>query len=337
MLFARTRMESGRRTQSLSVVSCFILALALGWLTPMHAVAQNSEDEGRLSPIDELLALYEKAMEEITALKTEVGQLTLELKKATRERDELKLFIANHDAYGADFEKYAISEEEKRQAVAAAKAREARAKRDERKRRMQALREQRIAELDNRGSGAVNGKDDDPWAERAKVLVRAGYRRIGDFVFVGQMGYVYNSETETEYRYSPFLQGWYTDEHKDIDYTQLTLSGTIVHATDGLHDLSIAIAFYDENGGQIGQTTVRVDGARPGTPYPFTSEIQMAADIPFADYNAWVLYSDETPLAPVLVTDPPKNTGTDPGSGTGQGGSGGASGTDQKQDKSDDG
>lgn len=274
---------------SMVVVAAAMLLTGANVRVAIGQERDQSVGEEATSPIDELIGLYEKSVKQIEALRKEVATLKLELSQAVRERDEMKQFIEDHDAYSSDFEKYAVFREQQFQNDAARKIAEAKAKRDERKRRYQEMLEQRRAQRAGK-KGAAN----DPLIARVKVLQQAGFTRIGEFVFVGQMGYVYKTESKKEYRYSPWLRDWYVGQDEQIDYTNLTLSGSIVHSSDGLHDLSIAIAFYDSSGGQIGQTTVRVDGARPGVPYPFTSEVKMAANVPFDNYTAWILYADAT-------------------------------------------
>lgn len=275
------------------------------------AAQPTSDDAGTLSPIDELIKWYERAQEQIQSLRAEAAQLRMELKQVSRERDELKQFIEDHDEYGSDFAKYTVFKTQQAQADLAKKAAAAKAKREAKKRRLQELRKKRMAAHTN------TSKTGNPLSDRVQLLQQAGYTPIGDSVLVGQMGYVYKTETQKEYRYSPYFENWYLDENETVDYRHLTLSGSIIHAAESTQDISFVIAFYDEHGGQIGQTTVRVDGARPGVPYPFTAEVVMAADEAFDNYTAWVLYAE------------PSNSGgdvIDPVDGNGTGGNGAAGG-----------
>jgi len=272
----------------------------------------TSDDSSSLSPIDELIKWYERAQERIQSLRAEAAQLRMELKQVSRERDELKQFIDDHDQYGSDFAKYTVFKTQQAQADLAKKAAAAKAKREEKKRRLQELRKRRMASHTN------GSKTGNPLSDRVQLLQQAGYTPIGDSVLVGQMGYVYKTETQKEYRYSPYFENWYLDENETVDYRHLTLSGSIIHAAEGTQDISFVIAFYDEHGGQIGQTTVRVDGARPGVPYPFTSEVVMAADEAFDNYTAWVLYAEPNVQDGDVI---------DPGSGSGAGGNGAAGGS----------
>ncbi|MFG0330593.1 MAG: FxLYD domain-containing protein [Phycisphaerales bacterium] len=248
-------------------------------------------DELSQRTIDELIGVIERLSREARELRRENAQLKLELQSVTGKYSELEQFIQDHDTYGPAYDQYQLFVAKREQEERARRAAEREAEREARRQRMIELREEREAARDD-------AAPDDPLAERAAILRRAGYTRIGDAVFVDEMGTTYRTTTEREVRYSPLLGIYYTDEDEVVDFGELTISGSLVHVGDELHNLSIAVAFYNAQGGQIGQTTVRVNGARPGVPYPFTSELKMASEQPFARYSAWVLSYEPVAAAP---------------------------------------
>ncbi len=247
--------------------------------------------------ISELLDLYQRLAEQHNTLSAELRLLRKEVRQLTAERDELKLYIFDHEQLGVDFERYTMFKVSVEQEKRAQRAAELREKQEERKRRMIELRDKRQTEKN------TNSESNNPLDKRIQLLRANGFNRIGDFVFVGQMGYKYKSEEEKDLVYSPWLETWYIEEDTVIDYTELSLSGSIVHAELDERNLGIAIAFIDEDGAQIGQTTVEVHGARPGVPYPFTTKVIMAADRPFKTYKAWVLFADPIPQLPVTIQE----------------------------------
>lgn len=243
--------------------------------------------------IAELTRINEGLGAQNRAWRADVARLKAELAAERRARQELQRFINDHDILGPAFEQYAIFKEKMNRAENARKAAEVKARREERKRRLQQLREQRQT-----GRPTDQSADEDPSKTRLEQARRAGFVRIGAIVLVSEMGTVYKTETEQEVRYSPFLGTYYIDDDEIIDFSKLTLSGSVIHVADGPTNIGIAIAFYNRDGGQIGETTVQIEAARPGVPYPFTSKIDMASDSPFYKYSAWVLYAE--PVLPVL-------------------------------------
>ena len=77
-----------------------------------------------------------------------------------------------------------------------------------------------------------------------------------------------------------------------IDYSQMTISGSILNAADELRDIGVAITFFDDNGNQVGHEIVQIKNARPNVPYPFTSRIDMALNRAFTSTSTYVLFAD---------------------------------------------
>ena len=245
-------------------------------------------------------------------LAAEVARLKLDSTRIAAERDDLAAFIHDHEAYADNYNQYTFFREKAARDERARQAAEAKARRDEEKVRQQQEREDRLRQ---RSTGSATDNDT-VLARRVETLKRAGYTRVGDRVFVGEMGYSYKTETHEQVRYSPIIDFWYVDRDEKILYNEMTVSGSIVHAGDDERNISVALAFFDDSGAQIGTTTVRIDGARPGTPYPFTSVVTMASNRAFKRYSSWVLYDESTAAPPQAIEPaqpaaPPVNPPTD--------------------------
>ncbi|MFW5653498.1 MAG: hypothetical protein ACOC0P_05585 [Planctomycetota bacterium] len=254
--------------------------------------------------ITELVERVRELEHENARLRMTNAELELRLAESQEQYENLESFITDHDTYGTAFEEYTLFRELREREMRARAAADAKARREAEReaRRQRALeaRERHRREQSARRGGPtdVAGDPEAEAARREEVLRRAGYTRVGEAVYVSEMGTSYRTEKDREVRYSYLLKTWYVDEDEIVDFSDMTLSGTVIHAADDTHDLAVAIAFFNEGGGQIGETVVRVEGARSGVPYPFTSKIAMAADQPFDSYTAWVLYFDPTNQTP---------------------------------------
>lgn len=249
--------------------------------------------------VDELQELVARLIAERQTLQMEIARAQLELSTALRRVTELEQFIKDRDQYGTDFEKYTFYRERLEREERAKKAADARARREEAERKARETRDQKRAERDQ------SRIRDAELQARVESMRRAGFTIIGDAVGVGEMGTFYQTTEREEIRYIPSLDFWYVDRDRAIDYTRMRLSGSVMHAERDIRDLSIAIVFYNGRGGQIGQTTVRVDGARAGVPYPFTANLDMAANEPFASYTAYVmLFEPSLPGTPDPLLNP---------------------------------
>ena len=124
---------------------------------------------------------------------------------------------------------------------------------------------------------------------------RNGFAPLGLDVYSGKWAYFYETTDITRSRiaYQPGIGNYlrlYQD--KKIDYSKMTISGSIINGSDQVRNVGVAITFFDEHGNQVGQETVQVNNARPDVPYPFTSKIDMALDRPFDSSSTYVLYAD---------------------------------------------
>lgn len=257
--------------------------------------------------IQELIDINASLAAENLRLTGEVARLRLELDRVTKDRDDLAAFIRDHEAYADNYEQYTLFREKAEREERARLAAEAKLRREEDRLRQQQEREERLRQREPGGSST----EDDVLKKRVETLRRAGYTRVGERAFVGNMGYAYRTETREEIRYSPLIDFWYVDRDEKVLYNEMTVSGSIIHAGSEERHLSVAFAFYDDRGAQIGTTTVRVESARPGTPYPFTATVAMAGNKPFKRYSAWVLY-DEPATAPSIPAAPAPGSPANP-------------------------
>ena len=204
-----------------------------------------------------------------------------------RELDELRQFILDHEEFGEDFEEYdrirAIAElEEKRRA-----ARERRTKLDaDRAKRKQLLQERNTREEQERLQEM-----------KSEHYARAGFSSIGSDVYLGRSAYFYapRDETQNPLIYTPGNTVSNTSGTGEIDYANMTISGSVLNASTGNRNIGVAITFFDEYGNQVGAEIVQIENARPNVPYPFTSQLQMALNRPFASSSSYVLFSDASP------------------------------------------
>lgn len=250
--------------------------------------AAEHEQYEPLDPIDLLLEQIDALNETVEALRQELAQSRLETAEARSELDELRVFIDDHHEFGRDFEQY--------RAVKAA------AERDARARRAEAAKAEREAAQERRTEqqrlAAAERAEQQAAQERIQRYRDAGFAGIGHNVFAGQMAFYYGADagmparidwdprTGNFLRLYPYLSGTV------IDYSTMTISGSILNATEETRNIGVAITFFDELGNQVGGEIVQVNNARPDVPYPFTATISMALNRPFASSSTHVLYAD---------------------------------------------
>ncbi|MCI0365385.1 MAG: FxLYD domain-containing protein, partial [Phycisphaerales bacterium] len=219
-------------------------------------------------------------------LRQDLAECNLQATQANRELEELRQFMADHREYGDDFQKYKavkeIAEREQRRLEAQANRERVQAEKAERQARLNAARAQK-AQRD---------------AQAAKVAQyrRAGFTPLGLDVYTSKMAYAYETtdSTRTRIEYDPFLGGSYyrTTTATNVDYSKMTISGSVLNASNQTRNVGVAITFFDENGNQVGHETIQINNARPEVPYPFTSTIEMALNRPFSSSSTYVLYAD---------------------------------------------
>lgn len=246
-----------------------------------------------LDPIDMLLQEVEDLRHTVDALRAALAESKLETAVTQRDLDELRQFIEDRHEFGRDFEQYRglkadrQRDEQERRLAAAREQRETRqAERTAKQREFQERRTQRDAE-----------------AERVQGFHEAGFSSLGFDVFMGNAAFNYQSTdggVGVRSKWDPFVGRFlraypFPDR---IDFSSMTISGSVLNAAAEARDIGIAVTFFDEAGSQVGAEIVQVNNARPQVPYPFTATIAMALDRPFATASTYVLYADPSVRAP---------------------------------------
>lgn len=229
-------------------------------------------------------------LDEIDALRAEVQTLRADLARANvdaaaahREADELRQFIEDHHEFGEAFEKYS--------------AIKVIAERDARRRRADEARAEREAGREARQQDASSRRAREQAEDEKTARYRAaGMASIGLDVYAGRMAYYYRGKDQVVFDidYDPFFGIRYPRPYTrtDIDYSSMTLSGSVVNGADEVRNIGVAVVFFDESGSQVGGQTVQVNNARKDVPYPFTATVAMALNRPFASSSVYVLYAD---------------------------------------------
>ncbi|NNF43728.1 MAG: hypothetical protein HKN62_11925, partial [Phycisphaerales bacterium] len=133
--------------------------------------------------VSRLLEEMGALMDEVTILREQLATARLVAADATRELEELRQFIQDHEQLGNDFAQYrlvkAAAEEEAKIRVAEARRQQREAARQERLARYRAARADR---------DRANAESD-----RLDRYRRAGFGSIGMDVFTGRMAYAYQT------------------------------------------------------------------------------------------------------------------------------------------------
>ena len=264
---------------------------------PQEVDAARDEQEEQTDPLQLLLDEVARLHAEILTLRRQTAQAQLDSSQSKRELVELRKFISDHHELGQDFQQYstvkAIAERADRERHQDVARQEREAQRAERQSKWQVARAERAQR--------------EAQARQLADYRRAGFTPLGLDVYAGKMAYYYRSKNTTMYdvEYDPFLSGYFVDRdyrRARPDFSSMTISGSVLNASDEVRNLGVAIAFFDENGNQVGSETIQINNARPNVPYPFTSELTMALNRPFSSSTTYVLYADlaeaQVPAAP---------------------------------------
>lgn len=259
--------------------------------TETQTDAQTEADADVQQPIAEpsseaaLWKEVESLIEELHELRAALAEAKLQATNARRERDELRLFIEDHDEHGEAYEEFRAFLALKERELRMEQAREA--------------RKQHEAELERRRLAFAQAQERraEERAERREQrrFEQAGFTHLGLNVYLGQSAYTYRQRDllRTRVRYSPVIGHFLRPEFRDeVDFSEMIVSGSVVNASEDVRNIGIAVTFFDELGNQVGHEIVQVNNARPGVPYPFTSTIQMALDRPFSTSSSYVLFAD---------------------------------------------
>lgn len=257
------------------------------------SAAELAEDDRKM--LDYLLVESRRMLDTIEALRAELANARLEAMVFKRELNELRTFMADHAQLGRDFEEY--------QNIKAIKEREAKQRQQrEAREQFEARQAQRRAE-----SALVRASREAAAAEsrRDREYRKAGFNPLGLDVYVSQTSFFYDStgENTVPWRidYDPFL-GHYAKFYPwrsadQVDFSEMTISGSVLNASAEVRNLGVAFTFFDANGTQVGHEIVQVNNARPDVPYPFTTTLEMALNRAFHSASVYVLYADP------IVTD----------------------------------
>ena len=223
---------------------------------------------------------------ELMNLQRDLAKSNLALAGLQKEFDDLKQFIIDHDTYGSDFTAYSKVVEETRRQARAAAVREKRARDEERKKK----REEARRRLDE---------------SRKKTDLEAlydekGFAPVGQDVYTSRSAFFYapyEGEDGKTIQYRPTRFGGIkavsVPENREVDYSSMTISGSVLNGTDQIRNIGVAFTFFDENGNQVGAEIVEIQNARPNIPYPYTRTIDMALNRPFSSHSTYVLYADQ--------------------------------------------
>jgi hypothetical protein len=257
---------------------------------PAAQPTQSADEEK--DPLAHLLKELESLRSELQATRVALAQANLESAQTKRDLEELRQYIADHREFGSDFSKYQAVKEQSRRDAEQKRLEEAKQKREVERTDREVRRKAAVAELARRE--AHNRK--------LAQYRRSGFSPVGLDVYASRWSYFYETTDTTRSRidYQPGI-GNYVRLYpgKEIDYSKMTISGSVLNASEEVRNIGVALTFFDENGNQVGQETVQVNNARPDVPYPFTSKIDMALNRAFASSSSYVLYAD-----PVDVEDP---------------------------------
>jgi hypothetical protein len=264
-------------------------------MTPAPSLAQSSTSDR------DLIVLLEERIvamsEENNALRNALAQSQLVAESAMRELEQLRQFIVDHHEYGNDFEQYQFFKQQREEELRRVRQEEARTRRLEQKSERDARRAAAQAERDREVAEA----------NRNKRYDAMGFGPIGLGVYTSRMAYAYetNDTERREVRYHPRI-GWYEDTVRstEIDFSTMTISGSVLNSSEEVRNIGVAITFFDEFGNQVGHEMVQIRNARTDVPYPFTSEIDMALNREFDSVSTYVLYADIATDAPAAPAAP---------------------------------
>jgi hypothetical protein len=243
-----------------------------------------------IDPVELLLKQIQLMREEMTDMRIRLAQADLALSQAERERDELQQFIDDHQQYGEDFAKYhAVKEQAEREAKRKAmeeSRKQYEIERAQREARWRAIRAQKLQR--------------DAFEALVQRYRNAGFSPVGLDVYSGKMAFYYGTKdlsgNQVEYNVDIGTYLSPIGPLAELDYSRMTISGSIINGADAVRDIGVAITFFDDNGNQVGHETVQIKNARPDVPYPFTSKIDMALNRAFDSSSIYVLYADPVQL-----------------------------------------
>ncbi len=273
---------------TLRIVTALLAGLVASTSLAQHEPLPDAEapPAAPLGPIEMLLQEIEDLQVTVDAVRAALAESKLESAGWRRELDELRQFIQDRHEFGRDFEQY--------------KAIKATAQRDAQSRRLQEARRQRDARHAERATRQrefmTRRAERDAELQRVQNFRDAGFSPLGFDVFLSNTAFNYKTDNGINARFDwnqltgRFLRVYPFSNR--IDFSSMTVSGSVMNTADEIRDIGIAVTFFDEAGSQVGGEIIQVNNARPQVPYPFTATIVMALDRPFTSASTYVLYAD---------------------------------------------
>lgn len=271
-------------------VICLILT---GYTSADDGPAKPPADREQPPPPQPARTAVQVLLDELDRLEAEMSQLRqalaqsqLEAESYRRRFEELEQFVLDHERFGQDFQQYkevkAVAEREARMR----EVEEARRKREIERAERQAR--QAVARAEHERLKAEQ--------DRLSRYRKMGFTSLGLDVYSGKMAYYYRTKDVSRNRidYEPGMGNYLRlyPNSQEIDFSSMTISGSVLNSSDEVRNIGVAIAFFDDSGNQVGHEIVQVRNARPDVPYPFTSTIEMALNRPFESSSVYVLYAD---------------------------------------------
>ncbi|MCH7547089.1 MAG: hypothetical protein IID30_11885 [Planctomycetes bacterium] len=270
---------------SLIMLGIVTMLIALPTLAQEEPGSRQTPSSPMQKQVKGLLDEINRQQIEIEVLRTELADAQLNASRANRDLAVLQKFIEDYQQLGTAYEEYQgvrdITEREAR-AREAAEARkryeQIKAAKRERYQEARAARKQRRAEQ-----------------SRLDRYRKSGFSALGLDVYASRISYYYSTKDATKTRIdyqSGFGHYLRLYPAYNIDYSKMTVSGSILNASADVRNIGVAITFFDESGNQVGHEIIQVSNARPDVPYPFTSTIDMALNRAFDSSSTYVLYAD---------------------------------------------
>ncbi len=256
---------------------------------PSRPEPEPAADTRPQDPLRILLAEIDRLHDVLDAKRVELAEMQLEVLETRRDLQELRQFIRDNETLGRDFEQYrtvkAVAERDARRKQAV-KARERRAiEKAEHAAQMQVVRAER-----EKSQAEFN---------RLKHYREAGFSPLGFDVYLADISFNYSAtdggapaRIDWDFRMGHYVRLYPYAAGREIDFTAMTLSGSVLNASQEVRNIGVAVAFFDENGSQVGGEIIQINNARPDVPYPFTATIAMALNRAFTSASTYVLYAD---------------------------------------------
>jgi hypothetical protein len=263
---------------------------------PSQPDPEPAADTRPQDPLRILLAEIDRLHDVLDAKRLELAEIQLEVLETRRDLQELRQFIRDNETLGRDFEQY--------------RAVKAVAERDARSRQSMEARERRAIEKAERAAQmqAAKAERDRNQAEfnRLKRYREAGFSPLGFDVYLADISFNYSAtdggapaRIDWDFRMGHYVRLYPFAAGREVDFTAMTISGSVLNASAEVRNIGVAVAFFDENGSQVGGEIIQINNARPNVPYPFTSTVAMALNRAFTSASTYVVYAD-----PVEPADP---------------------------------